>query len=47
MAVELNPKEALVVFVETHSDWEPITMWDYDANSYLLYAKKGYERNIL
>lgn len=39
MAVELNPKEALVVFVETHADWEPITMWDYDANSYLLYAK--------
>lgn len=33
MAVELNPKEALVVFVETHADWEPITMWDYDANS--------------
>jgi hypothetical protein len=39
MAVELNPKEALVVFVETHSDWEPITMWNYDVNSYLLYAK--------
>lgn len=39
MAVELNPKEALVVFVETHADWEPVTMWDYDANSYLLYAK--------
>lgn len=39
MATELNPKEALVVFVETHSDWEPITMWNYDTNSYLLYAK--------
>lgn len=39
MAVELNPKEALVVFVETHADWEPITMWNYDENSYLLYAK--------
>lgn len=39
MAVELNPKEALVVFVETHADWEPVTMWDYDANSYLFYAK--------
>lgn len=39
MAVELNPKEALVVFVETHADWEPVTMWDYDANSYLLYTK--------
>lgn len=39
MAVELNPKEALVVFVETHADWEPITMRNYDANSYLLYAK--------
>lgn len=39
MAVELNPKEALVVFVETHEQWEPITMWDYDNNSYLLCAK--------
>lgn len=39
MAVELNPKEALVVFTETKPDWEPLTMWDYDANSYLLYAR--------
>lgn len=39
MAMELNPKEALVVFVETHPDWEPITMWNYDANRCLLYAK--------
>lgn len=36
---ELNPKEALVVFAETNEQWKPITMWNYDANSYLLYAK--------
>ena len=36
---ELNPKEALVVFASTNDRWEPITMWNYDANSYLLYAK--------